>query len=170
MATQMQLDIFLAGNRMATRSFREKKKKKTASKSSLLQSYFDFYIHVDNRERSRASDQKQRRRISSEENHKNLMVAVRKWEMLGASKERPARWKWEVVKKKLKRTGAEATKFFVSSYDNSSIKPMCNGSVNSKNAHPPSGHLSGIRHFVLEKLQMSVRWGRAFIQKPHGGA
>ena len=79
MATQMQLDIFLAGNRMATRSFREReKKKKTASKSSLLQSYFDFYIHVDNRERSRASDQKQRRRISSEENHKNLMVAVRK--------------------------------------------------------------------------------------------
>ena len=77
MATQMQLDIFLAGNRMATRSFREKKKK-TASKSSLLQSYFDFYIHVDNRERSRASDQKQRRRISLEENHKNLMVAVRK--------------------------------------------------------------------------------------------
>ena len=55
MATQMQLDVFLAGNRMATRSFREKKKK-TASKSSLLQSYFDFYIHVDNRERSRASD------------------------------------------------------------------------------------------------------------------
>ena len=74
------------------------------------------------------------------------------------------------VKKKLKRTGAEATKFFVSSYDNSSIKTMCNGSVNSKNAHPPSGHFSGIRHFVLEKLQMSVRWGRAFIQKPHGGA
>ena len=28
MATQMQLDIFLAGNRMATRSFREKKKRK----------------------------------------------------------------------------------------------------------------------------------------------
>ena len=56
----------------------EKKKKKTASKSSLLQSYFNFYIHVDNRERSRASDQKQRRRISLEENHKNLMVAVRK--------------------------------------------------------------------------------------------
>ena len=57
MATQIQLDVFLAGNRMATRSFREReKKKKTATKSSVLQSYFDFYIHVDNRERSRASD------------------------------------------------------------------------------------------------------------------
>ena len=35
------------------------------------------------------------------------------------------------------------------------------GSVNSKRAHPPPppGYLSGICHFVLEKLQM-----------PHGGA
>ena len=36
------------------------------------------------------------------------------------------------------------------------------------------GHLSGIRHFVLEKLQMpygtaDCRAGR-FTQKPHGGA
>ena len=33
------------------------------------------------------------------------------------------------------------------------------GSVNSQGDHPPPGHLSGICHFVLEKLQM-----------PHGGA
>ena len=34
MATQMQLDIFLAGNRMATRSFREKKKENSVKVKS----------------------------------------------------------------------------------------------------------------------------------------
>ena len=56
------------------------------------------------------------------------------------------------MKKKLKRTGAEATKFFVSSYDNSSIKPMCNGSVNSKNAHPPLGAFVGHPSFCFGKV------------------
>ena len=49
--------------------------------------------------------------------------------------------------KKLKRTGAEATKFLVSTYDNSSIKTMCNGSVNSKNVHPHLGAFA--RHLVI---------------------
>jgi len=48
--------------------------------------------------------------------------------------------------KKLKRTGAEAKKCLVITYDNSSIKTMCTGSINSRNAHPPLGafarHLS----------------------------
>ena len=55
--------------------------------------FFYVYTHVDNRERARASDWKQRRRISLEEKHENSIAAVRKWEMLAA------RWKWAAVKK-----------------------------------------------------------------------
>ena len=47
---------------------------------------FYVYTHVDNRERARASDWKQRRRISCEEKHENFIAAVRKLEMLAASK------------------------------------------------------------------------------------
>ena len=36
------------------------------------------YTHVDNRERARASDLKQRRRTSLEEKHENFIAAVRK--------------------------------------------------------------------------------------------
>ena len=36
MATQMQLDIFLAGNRMATRSFREREKKRKQRQSQVF--------------------------------------------------------------------------------------------------------------------------------------
>ena len=46
----------------------------------------DIYIHVDNREKSRASDKKHRRRISLEEKLEHFIAAVRKWEMLAASK------------------------------------------------------------------------------------
>ena len=45
---------------------------------------FDVYTHVDNRERARASDWKQRRRISFEEKQENFIAAVRRWEMLVA--------------------------------------------------------------------------------------
>ena len=46
---------------------------------------------MDNRERARASDQKQRRQILFEEKHENFIAAVRKGEMLVANKEPPAR-------------------------------------------------------------------------------
>ena len=41
---------------------------------------------MDNRERARASDWKKRRRISLEETHENFIGAVRKLEMLAATK------------------------------------------------------------------------------------
>ena len=41
---------------------------------------------MDNRERARARDKKQRRQISLEEKHENLIAGVRKWEMLAATK------------------------------------------------------------------------------------
>ena len=39
---------------------------------------FDVYVHVENRERARASHWKQRRRISLEERHENFIGVVRK--------------------------------------------------------------------------------------------
>ena len=47
---------------------------------------FYIYTQVNNRERAKESDQKQRRQISLEEKQKNFIAAVRKWEMLAASK------------------------------------------------------------------------------------
>ena len=41
---------------------------------------------MDNRERARASDKKQRRRISLEEKHETFIAAVRKWEIAAATK------------------------------------------------------------------------------------
>ena len=46
-----------------------------------------MFTHVDNRERAKASDWKQRRWISLKEQHENFTGAVRKWEMLVVSKE-----------------------------------------------------------------------------------
>ena len=54
-------------------------------------------------------------------------VAVRQWEMLGASKERPARWKWAAVKNKSEHE--HRRQYWVKTYDNSSIKIMCNQEV-----------------------------------------
>ena len=42
---------------------------------------------MENRERARASDQKQRRQILCEEKHENFIAAVRQGEMLVANKE-----------------------------------------------------------------------------------
>ena len=75
------------------------KREKTRTKSILFNVIFDVYTRLDNRERARASDLKQRRRNSLDEKHKNFIAAVRKWEMLAASKEQPARWKWAAVNK-----------------------------------------------------------------------
>ena len=41
---------------------------------------------IDNRERARAKNWKQRRRISLKETHEDFIAVVRKWEMLAASK------------------------------------------------------------------------------------
>ena len=67
---------------MAARTFREKKKHSRVFFDVIC----DVYTHVDNREGARASDWKQRRRISLEEKHENFITAVRKWEMPAASK------------------------------------------------------------------------------------
>ena len=67
----------LAVNRIATRTSREKKNNSKAE--SLL------YIFVDNRERARTRDTKQRRRISLEQQHENYIAAGRRWEMLATS-------------------------------------------------------------------------------------
>ena len=65
--------MFLAGNSLAARSFREKKKQQ-------IRVFFDviFYVYpyVDSRERARASDSKQRRRISLKEKHENFIASV----------------------------------------------------------------------------------------------
>ena len=63
---------------------------------------------------------KKRWRILLKKKHENFIAAVRKWEMLAVSKERPAGWKWAVVKKNYKRPRTQATKFLVSTYGNSS--------------------------------------------------
>ena len=77
---------------MAARTFREREKKKKKKQGRVFFDVtFDIYTHVDNRERARAINWKQRRRISLEEKHENFIAALRKWEMLAASKERPAR-------------------------------------------------------------------------------
>ena len=69
---------------MAARTFREKKKQSRVFFDVIC----DVYTHVDNREGARASDWKQRRRISLEEKPENFITAVRKWEMPAASKEK----------------------------------------------------------------------------------
>ena len=68
---------------MAARTFIEKKQQQSRVFFDII---FDVYTHVGNRERARASDCKQRRRISLQEKHENVIAAVRKWEMLAASK------------------------------------------------------------------------------------
>ena len=48
---------------------------------------FNVYTDADNKERARARDKKQRRRLSWEEKHENYYVAaVRNWETLAATK------------------------------------------------------------------------------------
>ena len=68
---------------MAARTFREKKQQQSRVFFDII---FDVYTHVGNREIVRASDCRQRRRISLQEKNENVIAAVRKWEMLAASK------------------------------------------------------------------------------------
>ena len=60
MATQMQLKVLFGKNRMAARTFRKKKQQQSRVFFDVL---FDVYTHLDNRERARASDWKQKRGI-----------------------------------------------------------------------------------------------------------
>ena len=83
MATQMQLKVLFGRKTHGRRTFREKKQQQSRVFFDII---FDVYTHVGNRERVRASDCKQRRRISLQEKHENVIAAVRKWEMLAASK------------------------------------------------------------------------------------
>ena len=47
---------------------------------------FNVYINVENRERAKGRNTQQLRPISLEEKHQNFTAAVRKWEMLAATK------------------------------------------------------------------------------------
>ena len=53
MATQMQFKVYLERNRVADRTFREKKQHQNRVFSHVI---FDVYTHLDNREKARASD------------------------------------------------------------------------------------------------------------------
>ena len=70
---------------MAAQTFREKKQQQSRVFFNVI---FNVYTHADNwtEKRARASDWKQRRRISLEEKQENFTEAVGKWEMLAASK------------------------------------------------------------------------------------
>ena len=68
---------------------------------------------MDNRERARARDKKQRRRISLKEQHENYVVALIKRETLATSK---VKMRGSKEKRKLRR------KLFVNTYDISSMK------------------------------------------------
>ena len=84
MATQMQLKGLFGRRSHGRPGFLERKKKKRSR--VFFDVIFYVYRHVDNRERARASDWKQRRRILLEEKRENFIAAVRKWEILAASK------------------------------------------------------------------------------------
>ena len=63
---------------MAARTFRKKKQQQSRVFFDVI---FDVYTHVDDRERARASDWKQKRRITWK-----FKAAVRQWERLASSK------------------------------------------------------------------------------------
>ena len=59
---------------MAARTFRKEKQRQSRVFFDVI---FDVYTHVDNRERARESDWKQKRQILKEEEHENSM---RRWD------------------------------------------------------------------------------------------
>ena len=73
-----------AVNRIASRAFRDKNNNNKAN--SFFRLNFNVYIDVDNGERARARDKKQRRKISLKEKHENFIVAVRNMDILAATK------------------------------------------------------------------------------------
>ena len=75
MATQMQLKV-LFGSKSHSRP--DCKREKQQQSRVFFDVIFDVYTRVDNRERAGASDCKQRRLISLQEKHENVIAAVRK--------------------------------------------------------------------------------------------
>ena len=77
-------------NHMATGTLRERQIEKNNNNNKKAESFvrlnFNVYINVENRERAKARNTQQRRPISLEEKHQNFTAAVRKWEMLAATK------------------------------------------------------------------------------------
>ena len=73
----MQLKV-LFGRKSHGRPDLKRERKQQQQRRVFFDVIFDVYTHVDNRERERASDWKQRRRISWEEKHENFIAAVRK--------------------------------------------------------------------------------------------
>jgi len=67
-------------NRMATRTFTEKKYNNNKD-DSFFRLNFNVFLNVDNRERAEERDKKTKR-----PNRENFIAAVRRWEMLAASK------------------------------------------------------------------------------------
>ena len=63
--------------RMAIRTFTEKKYNNNKA-DSFLKINFNVYINVDNRERARAGDKKQRRPSLLEEKRENFIAAMRR--------------------------------------------------------------------------------------------
>ena len=82
--------LFSVVNHMATGTLRERQREKNNNNNKKAESFvrlnFNVYINVDNQERAKARNTQQRRPISLEEKHQNFTAAVRKWEMLGATK------------------------------------------------------------------------------------
>ena len=76
MATQMELEVFREiGWPPARRAFREKRQQQSRVFFRLS---FNVYTDLDNRERPRARDKKQRRRILLEKQHENFISLVGK--------------------------------------------------------------------------------------------
>ena len=82
----------LEGNRLATRTFRKKKQQQSRVFFDVI---IDVYTHVDDRERARARETNFVGRKTWK-----FKETVRKWELLAARTERPARCKWGPVKNK----------------------------------------------------------------------
>ena len=64
-----------AVNHKVSRAFRDKNNNNKAN--SFFRLNFNVYVDVDNGERARVRDKKQRRKISLKEKHENFIVAVR---------------------------------------------------------------------------------------------
>ena len=83
-----QVPAHSVGHRIATQTFRDKKQQQQIKADPFFQLNFNVYIiGVDNREKARARDKKQMETwILLEELYENFIAAVRKWEMLVATK------------------------------------------------------------------------------------
>ena len=80
---------------MAARTLRKKKQQQSRV---LFDVIFDVYTHVDNREGLERVIENKTNFVGRKT--RKFKAAVRQWEMLAASKERPTRWKWGAVKNK----------------------------------------------------------------------